>query len=701
MKTLKISKLFIAIFASAFLLTSCLNDDFTDIKDSTTNYVDFDFKTTKEISVNIEALTNDNNPIPGVNVTIYSKNPLNENGALIENFENYQIFSGITLNNGKLETNISTATAVDSIYVLSNYIGLESYKVANINTTNELSIVFGGASTQNTNNQVGARRVKSEGIWWVSDFWKVNDFYAYSTWNNSGVPNNLVSPDDVISSDFLADINASLPESKKLPNSHPEYFNSEDDGSLVLIEDAEVWVTFVHEGAAWLNSLAYYTYPSDKVPANKSEIKYPTIVFPNVSFSGFGGGLKSGNKVQLLYFDETKNQYTNLFPAGTTVAWVLRANGWSSSSKTVGSGSHTVYSNAAFNPESNDNEKKHNILLKDDKRKLILIGFEDMRRDYGSDNDFNDAVFYATVSPFTAVKNSIYQTIDTPTDTDGDGVSDTRDEYPTDPKRAFNNYYPSKNATATLAYEDLWPSKGDYDFNDLVVDYNFNQITNAENKVVDIDAKLTVRAIGASYHNAFAIQLNVAATNIASVTGQSISTDIFTLNSNGTESNQEKAVIVAFDDAYKVFPTNPAGGYVNTLKSAQQLTANTIDLKICFVNPVSTSDLGTAPFNPFIVVNKVRGKEVHLSGYAPTSLANTSLFGQGQDDSNVSIAKYYTSDMFLPWALNIPVQFDYPAEKEEITNAYLKFNDWATSKGSVDKDWYSNISGYRDNTKIY
>jgi hypothetical protein len=30
----------------------------------------------------------------------------------------------------------------------------------------------------------------------------------------------------------------------------------------------------------------------------------------------------------------------------------------------------------------------------------------------------------------------------------------------------------------TLAYEDLWPSKGDYDFNDLVVDYDFNIVKN-------------------------------------------------------------------------------------------------------------------------------------------------------------------------------------------------------------------------------
>ncbi len=33
---------------------------------------------------------------------------------------------------------------------------------------------------------------------------------------------------------------------------------------------------------------------------------------------------------------------------------------------------------------------------------------------------------------------------------------------------------PSEQFTGTLAYEDLWPGKGDYDFNDLVVDYDFD-----------------------------------------------------------------------------------------------------------------------------------------------------------------------------------------------------------------------------------
>ena len=77
------------------------------------------------------------------------------------------------------------------------------------------------------------------------------------------------------------------------------------------------------------------------------------------------------------------------------------------------------------------------------------------------------------------------------------------------------------------------------------------------------------------------------------------------------------------------------------------------------------------------------------------------LFGKGQDNSNPSKGKYYMSDKYLPWALNIPVQFDYPAEKEDITKTYLMFNNWAITRGGSYTDWYTNKTGYRDINRIY
>jgi LruC domain-containing protein len=685
-------KLFFVVF-TILSFSSCLDEKISDLNNASTT-LGFDFKTTKEFNVSLTTQNNENQTIGGVYVKLYSQNPLTESGLLKDDSENFLVFKGLTDSNGNIATKIALPTFVDSLSVLINHIGLPNYQIVKLNGGN-INVIVGGSSVQKTKTNVSRSKAPNSGMWWISDFWKVNDFYAFSNWNSLGVPNNLEATNDVISNQLLADVNATLPERIKLTVSHPEYLTSQDDGSIVLIEDAEVWVTFVHEGAGFSNTLAYYTHTNDMPPATKADIKYSTISFPNVSFLNSGGGLKSGNKVQLLYYDQAKAQYTNVFPAGTTVAWMFRANGWDSGSATVKNGLYNFYSDKRFNPEADLTLKKHSVILKDDDRKLLLIGFEDLRRDQSSDEDFNDGVFYATVTPYTAVKNGIYKKIDTPNDTDKDGVSDVIDEYPTDPTRAYNNYYPAKGLTGTLAFEDLWPSKGDYDFNDMIVDYNFNQITNGANKIVAINSELTLRAKGAHYSNGFGIEFNTTPENVKSITGQKITNGYLSVNSNGTEKNQSKAVVIAFDNAYDLLPS------FNTINGQSYSTPKTIKINIEFTTPIDPVALGTAPYNPFIIIDKTRGKEVHLPTLAPTSLANLNLFGTSDDNSNIALGKYYMSDKYLPWAINIPVTFDYPAEKEDITKAFLNFNKWVETKGISNTDWYINKAGYRDNSKIF
>jgi LruC domain-containing protein len=693
MKTISIKTSLVLFSIFSILLLSCTADQQNN-RDQ--NYVNFDFKTTKELKVSVSTLNSENNPMGGVPVQIYTQNPLTAEGLLKENSSDFLAFTGITSNAGTLNCEIAPATSVDSLSILVNHIGFPSLTQVKVDA-HDINVTVGGSFAQKTNKPNGASKNNLRTV--LPDPIKKSGYYVLGSWNNQGYPNYLWNPNDIISNAFLADVNASLPEFKRLPVSHPEYLSSADEGNIELIADAEVWITFVHEGAGYKNALGYYTHKNGIPPTSPAVLTDQTIVFPNVSYNGSGGSLSSGNKVQLLYLDPATNKFTTIFPAGTTVAWFFIANSFNSTTTSVGSGNGKFYSDKRFNPETNVNKKKHSVVLKDTQRQLLLIGFEDINRENGSDEDFNDGVFYATASPYTAVNTGNIQPIDTPTDTDGDGVGDTLDEYPTDPTKAFNNYYPSKNSVGTLAYEDLWPHKGDYDFNDLVVDYNFNQVTNAANKVVEVNAALTLRASGASMKNAFSLQFNTNPSNVKSVTGQSLITGVFALNSNGTELNQSKAVVPVFDDPFKVLNFN--GSLVNTIVGGPYVAPKTMNLKIEFITPVSQSDFGTAPYNAFMVVGGVRGKEIHLLGSAPTDLVDTSIFGTGDDNSNLATQKYYRSDNNLPWAINIPAKFTYPAEKQDITQAFLKFNQWAGSQGSLYKDWYLNNNGYRDNTKLY
>ncbi len=285
-------------------------------------------------------------------------------------------------------------------------------------------------------------------------------------------------------------------------------------------------------------------------------------------------------------------------------------------------------------------------------------------------------------------------------DSDNDGVPDDDDDYPNDPERAFNVYYPNETDWGTLAFEDLWPGKGDYDFNDLIFDYHFKSVLNAQNNLVEFFTDYSVRAVGASLENGLGFMIGGDPSNVATITGTRFTENYINLNANGTEQNQTNTVIVLFDNSFSMI--DPSGStFINTKPEVPYVDPDTNQLYVYFTNPVSTSITGTAPYNPFLIVDKTRGKEVHLSGNIPTDLADTALFGTWADDSDPATGKYYQTVNNLPWALDLPVSFDYPVEQIEIIHAYNHFVEWAESGGSSYPDWYEDNAGYRNSTNIY
>lgn len=686
-----------------FFLSSCLKDEFEIMKNeqelnqlpsetarTSESYGTFEFKTTADYQIDISAAAGDEKPLAGVFVELYIDYPFNADGTVNAEIKLNCIFKGATDKNGILETSLKVPSYASKLYAVPYYIGLEQVY--------EVSLIGSDISIEMEVNQGsgGGGFLKSGTA--VPDVQMHNGYFVLGEWNNYGRPDYLEPADDIISADFLSDVNASLPEGKKLPDSHPQYLADNNDASLHLTEEAEVWVTFVHEGAGWHNTLGYYTYPTDTPPASENDITDQTIIFPDVSYGS--QALEQGNKVKLFYYDQTTEAFTATFPAGVSVGWFLIAQGWSSGG--VGGGVYKHYSSTNLNVEPDSDLQKHNVLLFDEERELLLLAFEDIRRDISScDQDFNDAVFYATLNPPTATDVQSYQPIDSPEDADNDGVSDVFDEYPTDPAKAFNNYYPSQNTFGSLVYEDLWPYRGDYDFNDLVIDYNFLNVTNADNKTVSIESKFCVRAIGASYKNGFGLSFNTAPNMVDAVNGQLINHDYINLSANGTEAGQSVATVIVFDNAYNALAYPGSGVAVNTVPQSPYSQPDTIELTVDFTQPLSNEELGLPPYNPFIIVDKYRGVEVHLPNNFPTDLIDSDSLGIGHDDSEPALEKYYLSNNNLPWAFDIPETFQYPIEKEDIRDVYSKFDAWAKSGGALYPDWYTDKAGYRNTLLIY
>jgi len=101
---------------------------------------------------------------------------------------------------------------------------------------------------------------------------------------------------------------------------------------------------------------------------------------------------------------------------------MLLRNGWNGNSKQATEGLGLLYSNLELNPEADIKYRQHTVMLYDEKRSLFLLGFEDLIRP-GGDNDFNDAVFYATANPIKNVEIFDVQKLNPDRiDTDKDGL---------------------------------------------------------------------------------------------------------------------------------------------------------------------------------------------------------------------------------------------------------------------------------------
>ncbi|MCD4772940.1 MAG: LruC domain-containing protein [Bacteroidales bacterium] len=282
-------------------------------------------------------------------------------------------------------------------------------------------------------------------------------------------------------------------------------------------------------------------------------------------------------------------------------------------------------------------------------------------------------------------------------DTDSDGVADGDDDYPTDPLRAYDNYFPTIGY-GTLAFEDLWTSTGDYDFNDVVIDYRFQTVTNASNEVVEIFGNFVTKALGAGHNNSFGFNLpnaNATLINNLTVTGYDFQGTLIDVNASGLEIGQTHPTIIVFDQSFGFAPL------VNTFSGFAYETPDTTTIKMVPSATYIATDFALSTFNPFVIIHQTRGRELHLPDYEPTDLIDISFYQTWNDDTQPGIDKYFKTATNLPWGINIPESFAYPFEYADITTAFTHFQAWAESSGSTYSDWYQDKPGYRNNVNIY
>ncbi len=646
----------------------------------------FTFETTQASAFAISTAASPNAPgRAGISVSLFA---LSAKDSLVK------IAEGITDASGTWSPTLSLPSDIDSITLRTSAVGLpQTHRVA-VAKTGSTRYAIGA---DNGNGRVVADDIVDQSDW---DYSGVEDIDGGDTglagratlkymgaYDKLGVPAYLTSRGEVWP-DVLDFIATNLPE-QSVGQHHPEYLNAKYSSTLRFTSAAEVWITFVHEGAGYRNAVGYFFFDLKKEPKSIKEVPQLTIAYPNTSFQGSGGGLAIGDRI-----------FLGKVPANTGVCLFLIPDGWNEKRQRVDNKKNTRYTIDALNTFAKDPNRKHAMLLANSPRETLVLGFEDLNRP-GGDNDFNDAVFLIEPKPWSSVDiSSTPKPTIKPSDQDGDGVADYQDAFPFDKLRAFTTFAPAEDEYGTLAYEDMWPRTGDYDFNDLVVDYNITEVLAADNRIKDLRIQLSLRALGATQNHGFAFHLPVAADLVEKVTGQDLSGNTYMkLNGNGTEEGLKTAVIPAFVNSWQVL--NTRFGLINTDPDKPAQKAYQQELVITFKTPIDREKLGRPPYDAFMIRSQDRSIEIHLAGYAPTDKADRDLFNTDADKSDPATGYWYVDKNNLPWGVHLPASFRYPKEKKRIDEVYTNFVEWAVFGGNAQQGWWRDKGGNVDSGNAY
>lgn len=620
----------IKVFVLSSLMTGCMEKDVYDPnrdKDALpdpSEYFDFEMRSDVKLSVNYD--------ISGFTplIEIYGENPMETvEGTLVKKEGVEALFKIYTDSNGKYEGKMHIPTYIDKVYLYTGTWGLPRCVELEVKD----NAVSFDMSAKSSSRQKSATRALSSGAPYLVN--KSQNLYSLCYWGEGGSIEDM-KKEETVGSESVLDLTNRVGAFFKKGGGNNSYLlgNREAINISVKEDNTALDVVFLSRDAQFNNTFGYYFYETGKSVDVRTVRKY--IVFPNVSYSVYGGQLsilKSGSKVRLLYFDEQGKSH-DTFPAGYTIGWFIYANGfiedWGDS---LDEYLDVKDSNLrTSNPMANNPSF---VSVKDVKSGKTILGAED-----GENLSYCDLLFYVNATPEQAIDDDKRPTIPD----DGDDDSEKPDEV--------------ENTSGTLAFEDIWPSGGDYDMNDVVIEYKRETYFNVKNQVTKIVDTFKPVHDGASLTNAFAYQIDKGYVGNLNLPA-------------GAIYEEETSSIIVFSNA----------------KTAQGQSFQIV--REFAKGAIYKDELLSHPYNPYIIVRYVAGEknrtEVHLPKHKATSMADQDKIGSQKDAYYIDRAGSY------PFAIDIPMlNFTTVTETHPINTEYPGFSNWADSKGSECSDWYKN-----------
>jgi len=240
-------------------------------------------------------------------------------------------------------------------------------------------------------------------------------------------------------------------------------------------------------------------------------------------------------------------------------------------------------------------------------------------------------------------------------------------------------HYPSSTDYYLVAYEDNYPYKGDYDFNDLVVAYRISYGLTPEGKVKRIQGEGYLVARGGSYDHDW--YLHISLPSQASGIGELIQYDPY---QNQPRQGYPQSIeltgglnIKVFDNILSQF-YHPDYFYANTLWYAGFTSGQKFHFSIDLDQSIALAKIEAAPFDPFLYVWST-GYEIHLPNKA-------TILAESVNATNQQLA-FKTNDGY-PFAMILPQEWLFPNEYVDLGYVYPQFVDFIQSGNQNNLDWY-------------
>ena len=608
------------------------------------------FSTIQKVQVEID-YSNSESRVP---FSIYDGNPLieGENTTILK--ENVQALDGAwTDEQGKFTATVELPAYVSNVYIVSTSPFARQAIPG--------KIVNGVLKVSDTDEQLTTRASYRE-----------STRFDRNRFNNLGWNTNLGSFDDrsgvidyaykgndpklTLSKSEMNELRTTVSKVLNTLGSCPEEYRTQAD--LYVEEDeTAVVLTALRGWTCWNSSLGYYYYRYDQAPASLKDVKV-YAVFPNTQMIWNNGslqaspqGIKEGTAVQLKYFDDPEYPKGKNFPKGYYIGFILACNAWNTyftgfNSYTLTEGFYAS-STKGFSTKVNSGIDVRTAMFKD-KNSNIAIAFED----FMDDQNFTDVVFSLKANPEITNVPPVDEDLNT-----------------------------TIEKTGVYAFEDEWPKAGDYDMNDVLVQYTYQKVFNIFNEILSesftfktLYNKSTVFTNGLGFilsneGNAQSIEYFIRKENEKD----------FTVASGADKFTRESNAIILTDNV----KTNPNAEYKVTFKYGDKNS-----------NKKQETSIDAFIYRPSKEGNRL---EVHCPMKKPTSKVDTSLFGQYEDCSKPNEGIYYVSNQenIYPFAFYLSNanandiaelnNFD-KNEKKSISEIYPKFIDWA--KYGTNADWY-------------